>query len=520
MKSPGPRPTAGDEAALVSVVINNYNYARFLGDAIDSSLAQTYKPLEIIVVDDGSTDDSRRVIASYGNLIRPVFKENGGQASAFNAGFLAAGGEIVIFLDSDDILLPGAAEQSAQLFEPGVVKVHWPLWEIDTAGNRTGEKHPQRALGEGDLRERTMVEGPLAGNSPPTSGNAWSRNFLKRVLPAPETEFRICTDGYLVTLAWVYGEVRAIQEPLGLYRVHGENRFAARTPEQRMARHLEKFVHHCSALESHLRAMGESPRPGVWKRWKGIYDSQVDEAAKAQLSALLHAPVRVILVDDNAWADLPPEAFGGGVALTPFLERDGKYWGRPANDTVAIAELERLRAAGCNLMVFPWFSFWWLDYYTEFAKYLYDKFMCDWTEFFAVVDLGWEERRAALAKDLVEVLPAGAHYLLVDEGSWSGKDHKGVVLTADHHPRPFLEREGEYWGRPADDGSAITEVELARDAGAEFIVFPWFTFWWLDYYEEFSSHLRQSFRCILANDLLVVFDMRSLMPPARDPQTT
>jgi glycosyltransferase involved in cell wall biosynthesis len=70
---------------LVSVIVNNYNYARFLPDAIDSALRQTYGHVEVIVVDDGSTDESRVVIASYGNRIRAVLKRNGGQGSAFNA---------------------------------------------------------------------------------------------------------------------------------------------------------------------------------------------------------------------------------------------------------------------------------------------------------------------------------------------------------------------------------------------------------------------------------------------------
>ena len=75
---------------LVSILINNYNYGYFLGAAIESALSQTYQNIEIIVVDDGSTDNSREIIAHYGNHIIPILKENGGQASAFNAGFAAS----------------------------------------------------------------------------------------------------------------------------------------------------------------------------------------------------------------------------------------------------------------------------------------------------------------------------------------------------------------------------------------------------------------------------------------------
>src|SRR5687768_5034795 len=94
------------DAPLVSVVINNYNYGRYLGPAIDSALQQSYPCVEVIVVDDGSTDHSRAVIAGYGHRIIPIYKANGGQASALNAGYEESQGEIVIFLDADDLLGP------------------------------------------------------------------------------------------------------------------------------------------------------------------------------------------------------------------------------------------------------------------------------------------------------------------------------------------------------------------------------------------------------------------------------
>jgi glycosyltransferase involved in cell wall biosynthesis len=93
-------------APLASILINNYNYGRFLGQAIDSALSQDYLSKEILVVDDGSTDNSREIIFSYGDRIIPIFKENGGQASAFNAGVAASRGDILCFLDADDFFYP------------------------------------------------------------------------------------------------------------------------------------------------------------------------------------------------------------------------------------------------------------------------------------------------------------------------------------------------------------------------------------------------------------------------------
>jgi glycosyltransferase involved in cell wall biosynthesis len=90
----------------VSVVIPTYNYGRFISMAIDSALGQTLPPMEIIVVDDGSTDDTAEVCARYGGKIRYIRKENGGPSSARNAGIAAATGDLIALLDADDRWLP------------------------------------------------------------------------------------------------------------------------------------------------------------------------------------------------------------------------------------------------------------------------------------------------------------------------------------------------------------------------------------------------------------------------------
>src|SRR4051794_25098084 len=118
-----------------SVIVNNYDYGRFVAGAIESALAQTHGATEVVVVDDGSTDDSREVIAGYADAVVPVLKENGGQASAFNAGFERSRGDTIVFLDADDRLAPTAVERAvAELDDPQLAKVHWPLRVIDADG--------------------------------------------------------------------------------------------------------------------------------------------------------------------------------------------------------------------------------------------------------------------------------------------------------------------------------------------------------------------------------------------------
>jgi glycosyltransferase involved in cell wall biosynthesis len=90
----------------VSIIINNYNYAGYLHACIESAVAQSYRNTEIIVVDDGSTDESRAIIESFGSSFIATCKLNGGQASALNAGYKKSTGDLVIFLDADDVLWP------------------------------------------------------------------------------------------------------------------------------------------------------------------------------------------------------------------------------------------------------------------------------------------------------------------------------------------------------------------------------------------------------------------------------
>jgi glycosyltransferase involved in cell wall biosynthesis len=208
---------------LVSIVINNYNYGRFLGKAIDSALNQTYVHKEVIVVDDGSTDDSREIIAKYGNRIIAVLKENGGQASAFNAGFVVSKGDIIIFLDADDILLPEAVQEVVSIWEPKLSKVQWRLQLVDEKLRLLPDTWPSKwqSMPSGDLRPIILRWRHYP--CPPTSGKAFSRWLLERILPMPEEEWRIAADSYLLSLAALYGEVRSIDKVLGYYRIHGRN---------------------------------------------------------------------------------------------------------------------------------------------------------------------------------------------------------------------------------------------------------------------------------------------------------
>jgi len=217
----------------VDIIVNNYNYGRYLGAAIDSALAQTYEPVRVIVVDDGSTDDSRAVIESYGDRISALLKANGGQASTMNAGFARSSGQVVMFLDSDDVLRPNAAALAAEAIgaDPRVAKVQFRMEVIDGEGRPTGELKPPDGvrMPSGDVR-RLELTAPFDLPWLPTTANAFPDWVLRRILPMPEDEFVISADAYLKHLTPLLGTVVSLDDVAAAYRVHGLNSYEPERP--------------------------------------------------------------------------------------------------------------------------------------------------------------------------------------------------------------------------------------------------------------------------------------------------
>jgi glycosyltransferase involved in cell wall biosynthesis len=357
---------------LVSIIVNNFNYARFLGEAIDSALAQTHPHTEVVVVDDGSTDNSRDLIAGYGNRVIPVYKENGGQASAFNAGFEASHGEVVCFLDADDRLLPTAAEVALRhLEDPSAVRVHWPLLEIDESGKPTGHLYPRRPLPEGDMRPTVLANGPISYITAPTSGNAWKRSYLEAVFPVRECGDKHGADAYLFTLSPFFGELRREDKPQACYRVHASN-YSGHSILGKVRRDVRRYDHHCKLLAEHLARTGVHVDPEIWKGPKTPYAWMRSLLrATEEVESLVPAGAALILVDENQWGG---KTFLPDRNVIPFPEHNGEYWGPPADDDTAIAELERLRLEGADFIVFASGAFWWLDYYAGFARHLKSQY--------------------------------------------------------------------------------------------------------------------------------------------------
>jgi hypothetical protein len=217
----------------VDIVIDNYNYAAFLGAAIESALAQTHEQVEVIVVDDGSTDGSRELLRDYEGRVEVVLKENGGQASALNAGFERCHGDVVIVLDADDLLHPEAAARIAAAFATDVTlaKVQCRMDTIDAAGQSTGAIKPPAhlPLPSGDMREAELAF-PFDLTWLAMSANAFRTEALRQILPIPEGAYRICADWYLVHLTALLGPVLSLDQVGASYRVHGSNSYERQAP--------------------------------------------------------------------------------------------------------------------------------------------------------------------------------------------------------------------------------------------------------------------------------------------------
>jgi glycosyltransferase involved in cell wall biosynthesis len=218
---------------LVSVIMANFNYARFLDEAIQSVLSQDYGNIELIVVDDGSTDQSESIIRSYGDRVKLIAKPNGGQCSAFNAGFLASKGEIICFADSDDVQYPQKVSTLVQLFamNPGVC---WIQHQLETTNEQ---------LKPDGLRVPLLSAEGLVCPDPHaylerivyfiTSGLAVRRNVLDRLLPFPDLDLESAdeydravhlhnADAHLTALMGTVGPCPGylLGEILGAYRRH------------------------------------------------------------------------------------------------------------------------------------------------------------------------------------------------------------------------------------------------------------------------------------------------------------
>ncbi len=215
------------EQPLVSILINNYNYGQFLSAAIDSVLNQTYSHIEVIVVDDGSTDNSPDIIASYDNRIIPILQKNAGQASAFNTGFAKSQGEIICLLDSDDIFLPEKVAEIVTIYQE-YPDIGWCFHTMKAMNPETGKTFKlSRPSSFGNMDYRDYIKtGQRRFVHPGTSALTFKRSLLGLILPMPEQS--PLSDNYIKLATYYLSPGFYLDRDLTIQRIHGNNAYTSR----------------------------------------------------------------------------------------------------------------------------------------------------------------------------------------------------------------------------------------------------------------------------------------------------
>jgi len=194
-----------------------YNEARSVREVLAE--VRRYSP-DILVVNDGSTDESLSVISRYADRVRVIDQPNRGSIAAYNAGFAASSGDVIVLLDADDWLEPGLVSRAVELLGPGVAKVQWDLKIVDERGRDLGRRFCNFSPDYDAAQVAEAFKRTGTYRWPVSVGNAYARWFADKVFPLSAEHG---PDGALNTLAPLYGSVVTIAEPLAAYRVHGQN---------------------------------------------------------------------------------------------------------------------------------------------------------------------------------------------------------------------------------------------------------------------------------------------------------
>ena len=218
---------------LVSVIINNYNYAQYISNAIDSALNQSYKNVEIIVIDDCSTDNSKDIILSYGDKIKPIIFENRNKSKhpsfnqiyCTNKAFENSNGEIICLLDSDDYYKPDKVANIVKAFgkNPNAILVQDFFIEVDENCVPTGIIRPKLKKVD-SIIEYYIENNDILNLFAQTSALSFKREYLEKMLPMKMDKWdEIWLDVRLTRPAPIFGDVITLNSPYTYYTNHGAN---------------------------------------------------------------------------------------------------------------------------------------------------------------------------------------------------------------------------------------------------------------------------------------------------------
>jgi len=215
------------ENPLVSILIANYNYARYIGETLDSVLSQTYSNWEAIVCDDGSKDNSCEAVESYihkDSRIKLIPQQNGGVASALNTAYRNSSGEIICLLDADDVWMPEKLKKVVEAFRSNSKSgfVIDNLITIDGDSKIINSTPAFSELASGWRAPFAMANGGFAYNIPPASALCLCRKIADLIFPINEA-FTRNADSLICHLAPLMTVIVPVPEALTKFRLHGSN---------------------------------------------------------------------------------------------------------------------------------------------------------------------------------------------------------------------------------------------------------------------------------------------------------
>ena len=286
------------ESPLVSILVANYNYARFIDEALDSALNQTYDNIEVIVCDDGSSDDSPAVIrrrAEADSRIEVIVKENGGYPTTLNAAFAKAAGKIICILDADDVFIPNKVQEVVKALRTDCGLHSHPLIPVDEEATPIGPQLPQE-LDSGWLADAAIDRGGY-GEFAPASGLSFRREIADLLFPLRD-DFTRGVDGYIARAAQFVTNIATSPEPLALYRIHGSNNTGLWSADPKS---LKGFIWDNMRIEAGLRdflrrvysddvagRISDADRPSYWdaRLALAIVEPDAPEAAEVGIRDL------------------------------------------------------------------------------------------------------------------------------------------------------------------------------------------------------------------------------------------
>ena len=315
---------------LLSVVVGNYNYGRFLEQCLDSALSQSYAPIEVVVVDDGSTDESRAVLGRFGSRVRAVLQRNVGQAGALSVGVTAANGEVVALLDADDGWHTDKASEVVDALQanPRAGWLRHKLALVDESLRPLGRSSPAFTGSELiDADVRWILERVVTAA---TSSIVLRRSALAAAFPLPSRR-EFAFDADLLILARLFaGRVPgySLDRTLGWYRRHSGQRFVGEADVPAM---LQREL---AVAEAVAKALGRSRDRSVASAKHRVVLAALAGTKPWQRERL--APLAQGIATAAAYADLPRLAARQLVALL-FAGVAPRLWLRKLERSMPLA---------------------------------------------------------------------------------------------------------------------------------------------------------------------------------------